>query len=106
MLTRYSELVKLVINELKDQLKKHKKLGKSGFTLTQSNRPAYILHAQTLMLEADAEANDLPDGESGIEGRGVRCKSKSAGGGAKKKRKKGMIYWMDYEWTEEEQDCF
>ncbi|EOD05234.1 hypothetical protein EMIHUDRAFT_198838 [Emiliania huxleyi CCMP1516] len=103
--TRYSELKGMVGDELVDQLRKHKLLGKKGFTVTQPNREAYFLQLQTLLLEADPAANDLEDGDSGITGRGIRKKS-AGGGGKRKKKKKGVIYYMDYEWTEEEQDDF
>jgi len=103
--TRYSELKGMVGDELVDQLRKHKLLGKKGFTVTQPNREAYFLQLQTLLLEADPAANDLADGDSGITGRGIRKKS-AGGGGKRKKKKKGVIYYMDYEWTEEEEDDF
>jgi len=103
--TRYSELKGMVGDELVDQLRKHKLLGKKGFTVTQPNREAYFLQLQTLLLEADPAANDLEDGDSGITGRGIRKKS-AGGGGKRKKKKKGVIYYMDYEWTQEEEDDF
>ena len=62
--TRYSELKGMVGDELVDQLRKHKLLGKKGFTVTQPNREAYFLQLQTLLLEADPAANDLEDGDS------------------------------------------
>jgi hypothetical protein len=106
LLTLYSELVDKGNEDLKDQLKKHKLMGKSKakFTATQPNRTAYVLQLQTLLLEADPNANDLPAGDSGIEGRNI--KRKSSGGGSSRKRKKGMVYYMDYEWTAEEEDTF
>ena len=90
-------------------------LGKKGFTLTQSSRTAYVLQLQTLLLEADPTANDLEDGDSGIDGRSVKRKAKTAGtkGGVKKKGKKrksdeddDVIYYMDYSWTTEEEESF
>lgn len=109
--TRYSELVEMGNDALKDQLKKQKVLGKTGFTATQANRTAYILQLQTLLLEADADANDLAEGDSGITGRNIKRKAsvrKQTGGGDKKagKKRKGVHEWMGFEWTDEEADGF
>lgn len=107
--TRYSELTEMDRPALSDQLRKHKLLGKKGFTVTQGNRTAYVLQLQTLLLEADAGANDLPEGESGIDGRNVKRKVGSGGGGkakGKKRKKPGVTEWMGYEWTEEEAEGF
>lgn len=102
--TRYSHLLSMSNEALKDQLKKHKAMGKVGFTLTQPNRTAFVLQVQTLLLEADKEANDLAEGDSGIEGRNIKRKVSSA---AKKgKRKARVTEYMGYEWTEEEEDDF
>eukprot|EP00965_Chrysotila_dentata_P235595 6200851-Pleurochrysis_carterae.AAC.1 len=60
------------VEDLRDQLEKHKLLGKTGFTLTLPNRTAYLLQLQMLLLEANKDANDLEDGESGIDGRSLR----------------------------------
>ena len=98
----YSELVSKDNDALKDQLKKHKLLGKKGFVVSQKNCTAYVLQLQTLLLEADPTANDLPAGDSGIVGRNI--KRKAIGGS--KKRKKGTTYYLGYEWTEEEEDDF
>eukprot|EP00965_Chrysotila_dentata_P144349 4768483-Pleurochrysis_carterae.AAC.1 len=58
------------VEDLRDQLKKHKLLaGKTGFALSLPNRKAYVLQLQTLLLEANEDANDLEDGDSGIDGR-------------------------------------
>ena len=67
--TKLSELMTVNIAALRDQLKKHKLMGKKGSAVTQINRTAYALTLQTLLLQADPEANDLPDAESGIDGR-------------------------------------
>ena len=85
--------------------------------MTQSNRTAYVLQLQTLLLEADPEANDLADGDGGIDGRSVKRKARSGGaadgggGGGKgkgkgKKRRRGVTEYMGYEWTAEEEDDF
>lgn len=111
----FSQLVNKNNDELKDQLKKFKALGKTGFTVSQANRTAFILQLQTLLLEADPKANDLPPGESGIKGHNIKRKSSSGkadggkkGGGATKKgkRKTNVIEWMGYEWTKAEEDDF
>ena len=105
LLTLYSALVDKDNEALKDQLKKHKLLGKSKtkFTVTQPNRTAFVLQLQTLLLEANPKANDLEPGDSGITGRNIKRKS-SGGGGSKKRKQPGMRYYMDYSWTEEEED--
>eukprot|EP00966_Prymnesium_polylepis_P179729 4161368-Prymnesium_polylepis.1 len=108
----YSQLVEMGNEALKDQLKKRKLLGATGFTVTQPNRTAYVLQLQTLLLAADPAANDLSEGDSGIVGRNIKRKTsvKASGGGkvAGKKRKKGDMtrFYMDYSWTEEEEDSF
>eukprot|EP00962_Isochrysis_galbana_P051251 scaffold22626_cov108-Isochrysis_galbana.AAC.2 len=105
--TRYSELVSMGIDDLKDQLKKHKLNGKTGFNVSHPNRTAYVLLLQTLLLQADSSANDLPEGDSGIEGRNIKRKARVAGGGKKKrKRPAGVTEYMGYEWTKEEEDEF
>ena len=85
--TRYSQLVCMGNADLQDQLKHHKLVGKkAGFTVLQPNRSAYVLQLQALLSEVhSAAANDLPEGESGIEGRGI--KRKASGGGGRKKGK-------------------
>ena len=106
--TRYSELVQMSVDSLRDQLKKHKRLGQKGFTVSQPNRTAYVLQLQTLLLAADSYANDLAEGDSGISGRFVKRKAASAGGGKAKKKKAspGVTEYMGYTWTAEEEDDF
>eukprot|EP00965_Chrysotila_dentata_P047490 1574975-Pleurochrysis_carterae.AAC.7 len=61
------------VEDLRDQLKKHRLLDKSKmFLLFLPNRTAYVLQLQTLLLETNEDANDLEDGNIGIEGRSVR----------------------------------
>ena len=57
--TRFSELVtdgkgcQLSNDDLKDQLKYHKLvLKKTGFSVSQPNRKAFVLQLQTLLLDA------------------------------------------------------
>ena len=97
--TKYSELKVMGNDELKDQLKAHKLLGKTGFTVSLPNRTALVLQLQALLNEADPKgANDLEDGDSGIEGRAIRRKAAAPGGrGRGGKRKKTETY-MGYEW--------
>ncbi|KAL1520968.1 hypothetical protein AB1Y20_022526 [Prymnesium parvum] len=84
--TLFSELKVMSIELLQDQLKKRKLLGGKVFTVSYND----------LVLE---------DGDSGIDGRSV--KRKAAGTGTRKgKAKKGVVSYMDYEWTEEEADNF
>ena len=116
---RFSELLSLPNAALADQLKARKAAGGTGFAVTQPNRAAYVLTLQALMLAADAAANDLPDGESGVDGRQVKRKARRSGaggtggrdkggrgGGSKRKARPGVHVWMDYEWTDEEADNF
>lgn len=110
LLTRYSQLVECSNEALTDQLKLRKLQGATGFTVTQSNRTAYVLQLQTLMLTADADANDLPPAESGIEGRNIKRKARAADsskrGSDRRKRKAppGEIEYMGHFWTKEEAD--
>eukprot|EP00965_Chrysotila_dentata_P154725 5112460-Pleurochrysis_carterae.AAC.1 len=89
------------VEDLRDQLKKHKALGKTGFVVSQPNRTAYVLQLQTLLLEADKDANDLNDGDSGIDGRSVRRRSTS-----RSRSRRALTSDMGYEQTEEEEDAF
>lgn len=88
----------------KDQLKGYRLKGKSGFMLTQANRSAYVLQVQSLMSEMLGEGcNDLADGDSGVEGRGVRRRKESdnheVGHKAKKaKSKVKMVSYKGWEW--------
>lgn len=102
--THYSHLLSMSNEALKDQLKKHKAMGKGGFTTTQPNRTAFVLQLQALLLEDDKDANDLPEGDSGIEGRNI--KRKANGSANKGKRKTRVTEYMGYEWTAEEEDDF
>ena len=97
--TKYSELKSMGNDELKDQLRAHKLKGKTGFSLSLPNRTALILQLQALLNEADPQgANDLEDGDSGIEGRAVRRKAAGGGGRGRNKRKKNVETYMGYEW--------
>ena len=102
----------MTADELKDQLKGYKLKGKSGFTLTQPNRAAYVLQVQALMSEMLGEGcNDLADGDSGVDGRGIRRRKVardddgSGHGGGKKKKgksKRKIISYLGWEWYETE----
>eukprot|EP00965_Chrysotila_dentata_P120653 3989837-Pleurochrysis_carterae.AAC.2 len=65
----YSDLKLMGIEDMRDQLTKHKLLGKTGFALSLPNRTACVLQQQRLFLEANKDANDLEDGDSGIDRR-------------------------------------
>eukprot|EP00965_Chrysotila_dentata_P144111 4760655-Pleurochrysis_carterae.AAC.1 len=81
------------VEDLRDQLKmEHKLLGKTGFALSLPNRTAYVLQLQTLLLEANENANDLEDGDSGIDGRNVRRRASVRG----RKRRRGLRSYMGY----------
>ena len=98
---RYSELVDMGMADLQDQLNKRKLAGAKGYNVTQPNRTAAVLQLQSLLLEADPAANDLPEGDSGIKGRLIQ--RRVAGG----KRKKGKLQTYEgYEWTVEEENDF
>ena len=99
------------VDDLKDQLKGYKLQGKTGFSLTQSNRAAYVLQVQALMSEAlGSGCNDLKDGDSGVEGRGVRRRkvgadadvSSAAGKKKKAKSKRKVVEYLGWEWYETE----
>eukprot|EP00965_Chrysotila_dentata_P233873 6199847-Pleurochrysis_carterae.AAC.1 len=64
---------------------------------------AYVLQLQTLLhLKANEDADDLEDGGSGIDGRGVRRRATVRG----RKRSRGLRSYMGYERTEEEEEAF
>jgi hypothetical protein len=48
--TKYSELVKMSVDDLKDQLKAYKLQGKNGFKLTHEKRADYVLQVQLACL--------------------------------------------------------
>ena len=106
--TRFSELVQrggfqVSNSDLQDQLKYHKLvLKKTGFTATQANREKYVLQLQALLVELHgAAANDLPAGDSGVEGRGLKKRKASGGGGGKRKKKKNNV--TGTEWDEDDE---
>eukprot|EP00965_Chrysotila_dentata_P259984 6213746-Pleurochrysis_carterae.AAC.1 len=88
------------VEDLRDQLKKHTLLGKTGFTLSLPNRTAYVLQLQTLLLEANEDANDLKDGDSGIDSRSLRRRATVRG----RMRRRGLRSYMGCEWTEKKEE--
>lgn len=95
----YSELTRLDNPDLVDQLRwhkqAHKKAGKKvDFTMT-GNRTALVLRLQKLLTEAHgAAANDLEEGDDGVEKvsdapRKRRAEGEQAGGRQKKQKKGG-----------------
>ena len=109
--TTYSALKKMSVDDLKDQLKGYKLQGKTGFSLTQPNRAAYVLQVQALMSEVlGSGCNDLNDGDSGVEGRGVRRRkvgmdadvSSAAGTKKKAKSRRKVVEYLGWEWYETE----
>jgi len=114
VVSTYSALKTMGNEGLSDQLKIFKKLEKkTGFKTTGSGSEMR-LQLQSLIFEKyGAGANDLADGDSGLEGRaandGKRRKRKVAaaggGGGSKKKSKKkksNMVSLNDWEWEADE----
>eukprot|EP00965_Chrysotila_dentata_P059561 1976599-Pleurochrysis_carterae.AAC.1 len=89
------------VEDLRDQFTKHKLLNKTGFALSLPNRTTYVLQLQTLLLEANEEANNLEDGDSGIDGRSDRRCAIVRG----RKRRRGLRSYMGYEWTGEEEEA-
>eukprot|EP00965_Chrysotila_dentata_P126601 4186394-Pleurochrysis_carterae.AAC.1 len=87
------------VEDLWDQLTKHKLRGKTGFALFLPNHTAYVLQLQTLLLEVNEYANDLDDGDSGIDGRSVWYRATVRG----RKRRRGLRSYMGYELTKEEE---
>ena len=78
--------------DLADQLKYHKQVRKkTGFTVTQKSRMAFVLQLQSLLSDWHADANDLEEGDAGIEGRGIKRKARApaAGGSCGKKGGRG-----------------
>ena len=66
--TKYSELQGTSNTELSDQLKYHKLVRKkTGFTATQANWTAYVLQLQSILSDWNPAANDLSDGDLGLE---------------------------------------
>ena len=66
--TKYSELKGKSNDQLSDQLRYHKLVRKqTGFTVTQPNFTAYALQLQSLISDWHADANDLSDGDLGLE---------------------------------------
>ena len=112
--TKYSQLVKLGLKDLSDQLKYHKVVRKkTGFIVTQKDRKAFVLQLQPLLSDWHTDADDLEEGDAGIVGRGIKRKARApAGGGSNGKRdggkKKSVQYAMDgdgneVEWEDGEQ---
>ena len=87
--------------DLADQLKYHKLVRKqTGFTVTQKNRTAYVLQLQSLLSDWHNDANDLKDGDAGIEGRGIKRKVRvpavgGASGGSKKAKTSAVNVALD-----------
>ena len=87
--------------DLADQLKYHKLVRKqTGFTVTQKDRTAYVLQLQSLLSDWHNDANDLKDGDAGIEGRGIKRKVRvpavgGASGGSKKAKTSAVNVALD-----------
>lgn len=102
--SKYSELKAMGNDELSDQLKYFKLVErKTGFT-TGGTGPTMRLLLQSLIFDKfGAAANDLADGDSGVEGRGVRRRKVGGAGGKGKKRGRGAICSLHgWEWGADE----
>ena len=114
IVSSYKALKMLGNDALSDQLKIYKLVQKrTGFTTTGSG-PAMRLQLQSLIFDKfGAGANDLEDGDSGLEGRasndGARRKRKvevSAGGSSKgrgKRKRSTTVSLNDWEWDSSEE---
>ena len=111
IVSTYSALKKMGNESLSDQLKIYKKLEKkSGFKTTGSGSEMR-LQLQSLIFEKfGVGANDLADGDSGLEGRAANDGKRRArkvvaaggGGGKKKKKKTKMVSLNEWEWEADE----
>jgi hypothetical protein len=102
--SKYSELKAMGNDELSDQLKYYKLVErKTGFT-TGGTGPTMRLLLQGMIFDKfGAAANDLADGDSGVEGRGVRRrKVGGAGGKGKKRGRTGICSLHGWEWGADE----
>lgn len=64
-----------------------------------------VLAVQSLMYEKfGSSANDLADGDSGVEGRGVRRRRVDTGNGAgkNKRKRKNIVNYLGWEWDANE----
>ena len=99
--TKYSELQGTSNAELSDQLKYHKVVRKkTGFTTTQANWTAYVLQLQSILSDWNPAANNLSDGDLGLERRALERQPRSGGGGGaseKGNRKKRKNYHLNDE---------
>jgi hypothetical protein len=100
--THYSQLTAMPIigeGSLQEQLKVQKLAGKTGFTVTQKDRAAYVTQLQALIFAAEgAKANDLDDGDSGCGAERVVRKRRAASestGAAKSGKKREEMETLD-----------
>jgi len=114
LVTKYSALTTMGNEQLSEQLKVYKKLEKkTGFKTTGSGREMRLLLQSLLCEKFGAAANDLADGDSGVEGRGVRRRKVEGGGkgggkgkgkGKGSKRKKANVVSLHgWEWDADEE---
>lgn len=109
----YSALTKMGNAELAEQLKIYKLLEKKTGFKTTGTGPEMRLQLQLLIFEKfGAGANDLKDGDSGVEGRGVRRRKVEGGGGGggggkkkggKKRSRANIISLHGWEWEASEE---
>ena len=109
----YSALTKMGDSELAEQLKIYKLLEKKTGFKTTGTGPEMRLQLQLLIFEKfGAGANDLKDGDSGVEGRGVRRRKVEGGGGGggggkkkggKKRSRANIISLHGWEWEASEE---
>eukprot|EP00965_Chrysotila_dentata_P080460 2654846-Pleurochrysis_carterae.AAC.2 len=65
-----------------------------------------MFQLQTLLLKTDTAENDLPEGDSGVDGRSVKRKARAPAGGDNRRRKAGHLSCQDHERTQGEADNF
>ena len=99
LISTYSGLKKLRNDGLSDQLKIWKKVEKKeGAKKTTGTRPELIRALQPLILEKfGATANDLEADDEGLYCEALKRKKAEPAGG-KRKRKKAMVSWGEWEW--------
>ena len=98
---KYSALKDMRNDQLSDQLKVYKLLEKRTGFLVTGTRAQLVLAVQAQMYDRfGASANDLADGDSGVEGRGVRRRKVDAGelSGGKKRKRKNVVEYLGWEW--------
>ena len=100
LVSTFSGLKKLRNDGLSDQLKVWKKMEKKdGAKKTTGTRTELVRALQPLILEKFGEkANDLETGDEGLYCEALKRKKAEPAAGSKRKRKKHMVSWGEWEW--------